>query len=211
MIEFVHQLMYNHVINYLSAFCKNVQSSSVKVRKRVMSTSGNEQGGIHARRIEAENVVSGVQFQGGDAQTAAAFVQLAQAIRRGDIRAEEIKARNLVSGLQYIADPAQANVEDLRRELLALRTQLEQAIVSQEFSDPADAEDARESLAATETELAKPQPNGNRVLRKLDELSQIITRSAQTADAAGKLGALVIRLAPLAATLWQVAQRIFGG
>ena len=34
-----------------------------------MSTNGNEPGGIQARRIEAENVVSGVQMQGGDAQT----------------------------------------------------------------------------------------------------------------------------------------------
>ena len=176
-----------------------------------MSTSGNEPGGIRARRIEAENVVSGVQMQGGNAQTASSLLQLAQAIRQGQINADEIKARNLVSGLQYIANPAQASVEDLRRELLALRTQLEQAIASQEFSDPADAEDATESLVTAETELAKPHPNGNRVLRKLDAFSQIITRSAEAADAAGKLGALVIQLAPIAATLWQVAQRLFGG
>ena len=176
-----------------------------------MSASGNEPGGIDAGRIEAENVVSGVQIQGGDAQTVSSLIQLAQSIRQGTISAEEIKAHNLVSGLQYIADPAQATVENLRRELNALHTQLEQAIASQEFSDPADAEDATESLTTAETELAKPQPNGNRVLRKLDELSQIITRSAETADAAGKLGALVIRLAPLAATLWQVAQHLFGG
>src|SRR5260221_1914519 len=167
-----------------------------------MSTNENEPGGIHARRIEADNVVSGAQIQGGDAKTASSLIHLAQSIRRGEIRAEEIKARHLVSGLQYIADPAQANVEDLRHELLALRTQLEQAIASQEFSDPADAEDARESLATTETELAKPQPNGNRVLRKLDELSQIIMRSAETADAAGKLGALVIWLAPPSPMRW---------
>ena len=176
-----------------------------------MSTNGSEAGGIHARRIEAENVVSGVQIQGGDAQTASSLIQLAQSIRQGKISAQEIKARNLVSGLQYIADPAQASVEDLRRELQALRTQLEQAIASHEFSDPADAQDAQDSLATAETELTKSQPNGNRVLRKLDEFSQIITRTAETADAAGKLGALVIRLAPLAATLWQVAQHLFGG
>jgi hypothetical protein len=176
-----------------------------------MSTNGNEPGGIHARRIEAENVVSGVQIQGSDAQTASTLIQLAQSIRQGQISAEEIKARNLVNGLQYIADPTQANVEDLRRELAALRAQLAQAMASQEFADPADAEDARDSLATAETELAKPQPNGNRVLRKLDEFSQIITRSAETAEAAGKLGAWVIRLAPLAATLWQVAQHLFGG
>ena len=176
-----------------------------------MSTNGNEPGGIHARRIEADNVVSGVQIQGGDVQTASELVQLTQSIRQGKISAEEIKARNLVSGLQYIADPTQASVEDLRRELLALRTQLEEAVAAQEFSDPADAQDAQDSLATAETEMTKSQPNGNRVLRKLDELSQIITRTAETADAAGKLGALVIRLAPLAATLWQVAQHLFGG
>jgi hypothetical protein len=176
-----------------------------------MSTHEHEPGGIHARRIEAENVVAGVQIQGGDGQTASELVQLAQSIRQGKISAEEIKARNLVSGLQYIADPAHASVEDLRHELNALRIQLEQAMASQEFSDPADAEDATDSLATAEAELSKLQPNGNRVLRKLDELSQIITRTAETADAAGKLGALVIRLAPLAATLWQVAQHLFGG
>src|SRR5215471_9476762 len=176
-----------------------------------MSTNKNEPHGIHARRTEADNVVSRVQMQGGDAQTASSLIQLAQSIRQGKISAQEIKARNLVSGLQYIADPAQASVEDLRRELLALRTQLEEAVAAQEFSDPADAQDAQDSLATAETELAKPHPNGNRVLRKLDELSQIITRSAETADAAGKLGALVIRLAPLAATLFQVALHLFGG
>jgi len=176
-----------------------------------MSTHEHEPGGIHARHIEADNVVSGVQMQGGDAQIASSLIQLAQSIRQGKISAEEIKARNLVSGLQYIADPAQASVEDLRRELLALRTQLEEAIAAHEFSDLGDAQDAQESLATAETELTKSQPNRNRVLRKLDEFSQIITRTAETADAAGKLGALVIRLAPVAATLWQVAQHLFGG
>src|SRR5258708_40246712 len=106
-----------------------------------MNTSGNEPGGIHARRIEAENVVSGVQIQGGDAQTASSLIQLAQSIRQGKISAEEIKAHNLVSGLQYIADPTQANVEDLRRELLALRTQLEQAVATQKVAPPADADE----------------------------------------------------------------------
>ncbi len=55
-----------------------------------MATNSNEQGGIHARRIEADNVVSGTQIQGGDMQSAAALVQLAQAIQRGDISADEI-------------------------------------------------------------------------------------------------------------------------
>ncbi len=116
-----------------------------------------------------------------------------------------------MSGLQYIADPTQASVEDLRRELAALRAKLEQAIAGQEIPDVADAEDAQESLKSAEDELAKPQPHSNRVLRKLDEFSQIMTRSAETAEAAGKLGSSVMQLAPLAAAVWQIAQKLLGG
>jgi hypothetical protein len=174
-----------------------------------MTTNNGELGGIRAKHIEAENVVSGIQIQ-GDTQSAAALVHLAQAIRRGDIQANEIKARNLVSGLQYIADPTQASIEEFRRELTALRECLEQAVTAQEIPDPADAADAKNSLEMAEAELTKTQPSGSRVVRKLDEVCQILTRSAQAADAAGKIGALVIKLAPIAATLWQVAQRILG-
>jgi hypothetical protein len=55
-----------------------------------MAMNSIEQSGIYAKRIDAENIVSGVQAQGDDAQSAAALVQLAQAIRRGDIRADEM-------------------------------------------------------------------------------------------------------------------------
>ena len=175
-----------------------------------MATNDEEPRGIRAKRIQAENVVSGVQMQGGDPQQAAALISLAQAIRRGEISADDIWARNLVSGLQYIADPAQASTVDLRRELAVLKSKVEQATVAQEIPDTADAEDAKESLASAETELARPQPNGQRVLRKLDEVNTILTKSAQAAEATGKIGALVIQLAPVAATLWQVAQRLFG-
>ena len=88
--------------------------------------------------------------------------------------------------------------------------QLEQAITAHEIPDVADANDITSNLATVEAELAMPQPDSNRVLGGLDELSQIVTRSAETAEAAGKLGALVIRLAPVVAALWQVAQRHLG-
>ena len=168
------------------------------------------QGGIKAKRIQADHVVSGVQIQGGDAQQAAALIQLAQAIRRGEITADEIIAQSVVTGLQYISDPAQATADDLRCELATLRTQLEQAINAHEFADQTDAEDAKESLAIAETELSKPQPGGNRIIRKLDEANSIITKSAETAEQAGKIGAVLMKLAPAVAILWQVAQRIFG-
>ncbi len=175
-----------------------------------MTTNDQEQGGIHARHIRADNVVSGVQVQGGDPNQATALISLAQGIRRGDIRADEIVARNLVSGLQYITDPEKASPENLRREVAALRANVEHVITVQEIPDLTDAEDAKDSLTAAEAELAKPSPNGQRVLRKLDEANTILTKSAQAAEAAGKLGALVIKLAPVAATIWQAAHHLFG-
>lgn len=179
-------------------------------RDLAMTTDNQQPGSIRARRIQAENVVSGVQIQGGDPQQAVALVNLAQAIRRGEISADEICAHNLVSGLQYITDPAQASAEDLRKELVALRTKVDATIAAQEIPDEADAQDIKESLDAAEHELAKAQPNGQRVLRKLDEANTILTRSAEMAQSAGKIGAFVIQLAPVAATLWQVAQKLFG-
>ncbi len=168
----------------------------------------NESGGIRARRIEAEHVVSGVQIQ-GDAAQAASLIHLAQAIGRGEISADEIKARNLVSGLQYISDPTQATTDDLRRELAALREKLNQAIDANEFSDEAEAEDARESLKSAEDELAKPQPNKGRVLRKLESLNKIVASGAELANNAGKVGAMLIQLAPVVATIWRAAQTHF--
>src|SRR5439155_17301148 len=101
--------------------------------ERAMTTEPQVPGSIRAKRIQADNVVSGVQFQGGDPSQAAALVQLAQAIKRGDITADDITARNVVSGLQYLADPATASTEDLRKELAAFQTKLDQAIVAQEL------------------------------------------------------------------------------
>jgi hypothetical protein len=168
-------------------------------------------GGIRAGRIDADNVVDGVQMQGGDVETAAGLVELARAIKRGGISAEEIKAKSLVSGLQYIADPTQAAPDDLRHEVAALRRQLEEAIAAGEITDETDAEDAQDALVKAEEELRTPEPKGNRVVRKLAEVSEILTRSAEAVQGLGQVGAQVIRLAPIAATLWQIAQRLWGG
>ena len=175
-----------------------------------MTAESQEPGGIRAKRIQAENVVSGVQIEGGDPTQAAELVRLAQAIKRGEISADDINAGNVVSGLQYIADPATASTADLRKELAAFHTKLDQAIAARELPTAGDAQDAKASLASAEAELAQPQPNGERLIRKLDEVSKIVTKSAEIAQTSGKIGAFVVQLAPVAAVMWQVAQRLFG-
>jgi hypothetical protein len=175
-----------------------------------VTTNNQEPAGIRTKRIQADQVVSGVQIQGGDPAQAAGLIQIAQAIKHGEITADDITARSVVSGLQYLADPPTASAEDLRKELVAFQTKLDQAIASKELPSAGAVQDAKDSLAAAAAELAQPRPDGERVVRKLDEVSKIVTKSAEIAQASGKIGAVVVQLAPVAAVLWQVAQRLFG-
>ena len=184
----------------------------IKGDGNVVAHQGRVQtGGISAGRIEAENVVDGAQVQGAPAADAAQLVSLAKAIRRGGIEAREIQAGSVVSGLQWLAGRAPDTPEELRREVAALREQVEQAAAEGEIADPDEADDASDALAKAEQELAKPEPRGERVARHLDTVSQVLTRLAEVAQAAGQVSLEVIKLAPIAAALAQLARKVLGG
>jgi predicted RNA-binding Zn ribbon-like protein len=173
------------------------------------SSSRVRKGGITAERIEADNVVDGVQLQGGTPEMAANLVQAAKAIQRGGITAKEIKAGNVVSGLQFLTGKPPETQAELRAEVAALREQVQQALTAQEIADAGDAEDVEEALATAEAELEKPEPNGKRAARKLKEVAEILTGAAETATAAGKVGRAVVKLAPVAMMVWKMAETLF--
>jgi hypothetical protein len=173
------------------------------------SSSRVQKGGIRADRIEAENVVDGVQMQGGTPEDASRLVDLAQAIQRGGITADEIKAGSVVSGLQFLAGKPPETPAALRDEVAALRVQVAEAVAAGEIPSQADAEDVTDALDKAETELAKPDPEGNRVVRTLKTTSEILTGAAGTAQAARNAGWQIVKLAPLAAALCQLARAIF--
>ena len=168
-------------------------------------------GGIRAKTIKADNVVQGVQQLGGDLADADKAVRLAEALRSGSISADSIEAKNVVAGFQYIADPAQATPDELRQEISHLRQQLAAALAAGEIEAGADVEDVQDALDKAETDLAQPQPQGNRVIRKLKEAADILTEGAKATEAAQKVGQALIKLAPVAATLYQIATKLFGG
>jgi hypothetical protein len=173
------------------------------------SSSRAQVGGIRAHRIEAENVVDGAQIRGGTPEDAARLVGLAQAIQRGGITAEEIKAGSVVSGLQFIAGKPPETPAELRDEVAALRAQVAEAVAAGEIRSQGDAEDVTDALDKAEAELAKSDPEGNRVARTLKTASEILTGAAETAQAARNAGWQIVKLAPLAAALCQLAQVIF--
>lgn len=174
-------------------------------------TGDSSQGGIVARTIKADNVVQGIQQLGGALSDSAGLVALAEALSQGRITADSIEAQNVVAGLQYIADPARTTPDELRREINQLQQQLAKAIREGELAETADVADAQEALDRAEKELKQEKPEGGRVVRKLKEVTDVLTQSARVAEAAGKVGVMVIKLAPIAAALYQIATKLFGG
>lgn len=167
-------------------------------------------GGIRARTIKADNVVDGVLMEGGDPSAAEGLIALAKSLARGGISADSIEAQKLVSGLHYIQDPKSATPADLHREIGAFREQLDSAVAAGEIPDADDAEELQTAVVKAETELAKPEPQGNKVVRWLSTATTILNSSAETAQAAGKLQAHIIKLAPTAAVIYTIARGLFG-
>jgi hypothetical protein len=182
-----------------------------KAEKSKPKPAQKQGGGIQAGRIEADNVVQGMQQIGGDLSQAAEVVILAKALSYGGITAESIQAQNVVSGFQYIADPNRATPDELRREIGHLRQQLAEALAEAELDASADTADAAEALAKAEEELGQSEPQGRRIVRQLKTAAEILTETVQTAEAAQKAGQALLKLAPAAAALYQIAQKLFGG
>ena len=179
----------------------------------IITGDGSQASGIQANTIKADNVVHRVcSSREAVVPTAADLVDAGQSIgHTAAFKADSIEAKNVVSGFQYIADPAQATPEQLRQELTVLQKQLKAAIAAGEFENEGDAQDAQEDLAEAEKELAKAEPQGNRVVRKLKAVTEVLTESASAAEAAKKTGLAIIKLAPVAAALYQIATNLFAG
>jgi hypothetical protein len=165
---------------------------------------------IHAKTIKADNIVNGVLMEGGDAETAQSLIQIAKELERGAITADSMEAKNIVTGLHFIQDPASATSDDLRKEIAALKADIRKAVSAGEIPDEEDAQELTTALEKTETELAKPDPQGGKVVRWLGNATAILNGSAETAEAAGKLQTQVIKLAPAAAMVYSVAKMLFG-
>jgi hypothetical protein len=169
-------------------------------------------GGIKAGgNIQADNIVTGVQVQGADADTARALLALAQNIQTGSVEAvKDIIAKNIVTGFQYLGQGGgELTREQFQQELAALRQQLGQAIAAGEIEDEYEAEDAQKAIDRAIQQSQAEQPVAEKIAQQLDAATTIIERAAKTTQAAGKFGATVIKLAPIAAALKQLVELFF--
>jgi len=176
------------------------------------NTPPTRTGSVRAGRdLKAENVVAGVQVLGADAETARAIIELARQLESGSVEAvRDIIAKNVVTGLQYVGQGGTApNLEQFRQELTALREQLDQAVKAGEIADTYDAEDAQKAVGRAIEQSQEQKPAADKITPQLEQVTKIIDRAATAAESAGKFQAAVIKLAPVAMTLYRLASWIF--
>jgi hypothetical protein len=165
-------------------------------------------GGIKAGRdLRAENIVTGVQVRGADAETARELLALVPVLDSGSVEAvQDLIATNVVTGFQYLGQGGtEPNREQFQRELAALREQLTQAIAAGEIAEPYDAEDAQKAVERAVEQSQAPEARAGKIAPHLERAATIITRAATVAESAGKFQAAIIKLAPLVTALKKLA------
>ena len=176
------------------------------------NTPPTRTGGVRAGgKIEAENIVTGTQVQGGDAETARALLELARVLESGSVEAvQDIIVKNVVTGFQYLGQGGTApNLEQFQQELAALRERLAQAVKAGEITDGYDAEDAQKAVDRAVEQSQAQKPAADKITPQLERAAKIINQAATAAESAGKLQAAVIKLAPIATALYRLASLIF--
>lgn len=169
-------------------------------------------GGVRAGRdLKADNVVTGIQIQGTDAESAQALLTLARDMDSGGVEAvQDLIAKNVITGFQYIGQGGTApNQEQFQQELSALRAQLAQVVQAGEIEDAYDAEDAQKAIDRAIEQTQAPQPLAEKITPHLECAATIIDKAATVATSAEKFQAVVIKLAPVATALKHLVSLLF--
>ena len=102
-----------------------------------------------------------------------------------------------------MSEPILSTIRSLKEETLRADEPLDE-------TESEDAEEAAADLATAQAELAKPEPRKAKVLRNLEKAKVVLSAGADVAEAGEKVGGYLIKLAPIAATLYQLAQKLLG-
>lgn len=118
-----------------------------------------------------------------------------------------VKAENIAGGDINIGAEPQTK-EEFNQQLQELKTLLEQAIASGEIP-ASDAEAVQEDISGAIKEAAKETPSTRRLTGKLEYVQEVLDKAAGVATAAGKVGAAVLKAAPVLTGLIKVAGILF--
>lgn len=177
----------------------NNQSISSQGNVVIANESSVQVGGIFANKIEAENVVSGLQAK-NSTFTSEELLNISKGLLTNRISADEIRGKNIVSGIQLLNSEPK-NVEELLGEVKKLREQ----IILLENQEGINKSQVVENLNKAESELSQNNPSGPKVLDSLEKTAKVLTVGADIAQAAGNLGSQIFKLATIASVLWKLA------
>lgn len=125
------------------------------------------------------------------------------AIGGGSVQAENIAGRDIIIG----AVPK--DKEEFNQQLKALKALLEQAIAEGEFEEAREGETAVADLQDVVEEVQAEEPRAGRMSRRLKDVSETLEKAAGAATAAGKVGAAVLKAAPIVAALVKAVGLLF--
>lgn len=162
------------------------------------------------KKIEATNVVTGVQVQSAEAQVAMKYFEMANSINSGSVEAlEDISADNIVTGFQFIRWDKKPSREDLEKEVTLLRDELSKAIARGEIKDIEEARSIGEAAESVVDEAKKVNPEKGKLLSGLDILNKVLSKASEAALKAGEFGAAIIKLGTVAAGIKKFIEMLF--
>jgi len=153
---------------------------------------------------------AGSQPAGGQPPAGGTTINIHGNVIGGVIGGGEVHAENIAGGDIVINNqPIPQTREEFAKQLAELKKLLQDALANNEFDKPRDAEKSAEAVAEIEEELQQEEPDEVTVQNRLEEVKERLEGAAQVAEAAGKVGAAVVKAAPILAALVKLAQIVF--
>lgn len=165
--------------------------------------SGNK---LTIRKGKIKQLTIGEQIHAPDAAAAADVLKsLPEQKGRNEATLGDAEIDSAVVGLRVTVGKA----SDLAPHVDALAKQVDQAAAAGEITGD-DKQDAHTALDRVKTEIARPKPDGKRVVDNLKKVSDAFESVRKTGENAAKIGKVIVKAAPYAVTVFQAAKALFG-
>lgn len=165
--------------------------------------SGNK---LTIRKGKIKNLTVGEQVDAPDADAAAHVLKnLPEREGRNEASLGDAEIDSAVVGLRVTVGKA----SDLAPHIDALAKQVDEAAAAGEITGD-DKQDSHAALDRVKTEIAKPKPDGKRVVDNLKKVSDAFESVRKTGENAAKIGKVIVQAAPYAVTVFQAAKALFG-
>lgn len=165
--------------------------------------SGNK---LTIRKGKVKKLTIGNDIQTPDAEAAEKIIKnLPPDTHGNEARIGEAEVDDAVVGMRITIGKA----ADLAPHVAELAKQVDDAAAAGEISSD-DKDDTHTALARVKTEIAKPKPDGRRVVDNLKRVSDVLDNVRKSGENTAKIGKVIVKAAPYAAMLFQAAKGFFG-